>query len=239
MTLAERNISKSINRFPWESSLGEVSADQEDVSEERTGFKTGTFFDCMLGSMPPTLCVPAYELEIALRFLRLGYLASAGMTDFQQVSHHGAWEREYKERIMARLEDAASAGNERDFLEALKEVEWRNRTPGDFTRAIQLAFKVGAHLAAGQLSVEGAKYHPDDPEIQKYARVLAPPKVVSRRLPPNVSRKANRDWLMAHSGEYKGQWVAVRNGELLGEAKSLKELVEKIGNTEDVLLTRA
>jgi hypothetical protein len=239
MTLAERNISKRIDRFPWESPLGEVSVNQEEISEEQTSYQTGTLFDCMLGSMSHTPCIRVDELESFLRLLRVRHLAFDVVNDFQQVAYHGLWERENKAPAMARLEDAASTGEKREFLEALNEIEWQDRTPEDFLRAIQLAFKVGAHLAARQLSVEGTKHYPADPEIRKYARVLAPPKVVSRKVPPDPTRRANREWLTAHSGDYKGQWVAIRNGKLLGAAKSLRDLIERIGNKEDVLLTRA
>lgn len=149
------------------------------------------------------------------------------------------WEHREQERAMARLEDAAKAKDEHAFLEAFKDIEWRNRPPTDFIRAARLALKAGVYAAAYQVSAEGAKYHPDDPEIQKYARVLAPPKVVSNTVSPDSTLKANREWLEAHEGEYRGQWVAIRDGELLGTANSLKELSRQVGNVKDALLTRA
>lgn len=118
-------------------------------------------------------------------------------------------------------------------------MTWRNRPPADFVRAVHLALKAGAYLAACRISAEGAKHHPEDSEVQKQARVLAPPTVISGRIPPDPARKANRRWLEAHGNEYRGQWVAVRDGELLGAAKSPEELVEQVGDTKDVMLTRA
>lgn len=127
------------------------------------------------------------------------------MADLQQVFHVGYWQHDKQATAMTRLEDAAEARDEHAFLEALKDIEWRDRPSEDFIRAVQLALKVGAHLAARQISAEGAKCHPGDAEIQKYARVLAPPRVVSKKAPPDPGRKASREWLMAHSGEYSGQ----------------------------------
>lgn len=150
-----------------------------------------------------------------------------------------SWEHKEQEQALARLEDAANAKDEHAFLEALKEVEWRNRPPTDFTRAAKWALKAGAYKAAYQISAEGAEHHPDDPEVQKYARVLAPPKAVAGKKSPESGHKANREWLKEHGSEYSGQWVAVRDGELLGASKSLKELAERMGDTRDVLLTKA
>lgn len=143
------------------------------------------------------------------------------------------------EEPLTHLEVAAEARDERAFLEALEAITWQNRPPADFVRAVRLALKSGAHLAARRISVEGAKYYPDDPEVQKQARVLAAPRVVSGHVPPDPARKANREWLEAHGGEYRNQWVAVRNGKLLGAANSPEELVERVGSTKGVLLTRA
>ncbi len=184
-----------------------------------------------------------FELEqaearrLAWKLLR-GCRANTDLSTLEEVLRV-FWEHREQEKAMSRLEDAANARDEHAFLEALEEVEWRGRPPADFTRAAKRALKAGAYKAAYQISVQGAEYHPDNQEVQKYARVLAPPKVVSRDMPPDPARKANREWLKAHSGEYSGQWVAVRNGDLLGATKSLKELTEQVGDTEGVLLTRA
>lgn len=141
---------------------------------------------------------------------------------------------------MARLKNAAKAGDERAFLDALKLITWQNRTPTDFMRAVRLALEAGAHLAARQLATEGAERHPNDPQLQKYACLLAPPKVVPSKVRSDrEQRKANREWLKVHGGEYRGQWVAVHNGELLGASDSLEELTKRVGDTGGVLLTRA
>jgi len=96
-----------------------------------------------------------------------------------------------QERVMTRLEDAVEVDNELAFLESLKDVEWWSRPPGAFMHAIQLALTVGAHSAARQISAEGVKWHPQHPEISKYARILAPPRVVSKDMPIDPSRRAN------------------------------------------------
>jgi hypothetical protein len=135
------------------------------------------------------------------------------------------------------LEDAAKRGDERAFLCTLDQTDWLNKSAEDYVYAIQLALQAGAHLAARRIANDGLSQYPQNATLQKYARGLAPPVVVARNLPANPTLRANREWLKTHSEEYRGQWVAVRNGELLGAASSLKELTERIDRT-NTLFTR-
>jgi len=135
------------------------------------------------------------------------------------------------------LESAAKAGDHGAFLLQLSAINWRGRPPGEFVRVIQLALDVGLRLEARQLAAKGVAWHPDHKELQKYARVLAPPRVVRSGLPPDPTLKANSDWLVANRARYSGQWVAIRNGELLGAAASADELTQQIGNKTGALLT--
>jgi hypothetical protein len=43
-----------------------------------------------------------------------------------------------------------------------------------------------------------------------------------------------REWLNEHWGEYWGEWVAVRDGKLLGHASTLAELEEKVGDIRKI-----
>ena len=142
---------------------------------------------------------------------------------------------------MACLEVAAKAGNEAAFLRALKDVVWQDRSLTDFVRAIRLALEAGAHLAAHQISIEGMKHHPDSAEIQRYAHLLAPPKVTSVDAPPNPNQGANLNWLKVNADEYRGKWVAIKDGKLLASADAYQELVGKVGETKGtgILLTKA
>ena len=228
---------REINKYPWEPPYGGMLAcEEENIDLEQTKLKDAQFFGCKLSSKPHAIRMRVDKP--GLTFLFLSHTPDATI-DLQQVFSQGSWEYDEQEHTLSRLEDAAEAHDRGAFLEALQDIEWRDRPPMDFTRAIQLAFRVGAHLAARQISAEGARHHAEDAEIQKYARVLAPPRVISKSVPSDPARKANREWLTAHSGEYKGQWVAIRNGELFGAANSLKELVESIGSTKGILLARA
>lgn len=140
--------------------------------------------------------------------------------------------------LMGFLEGTAESEDESAFLSIAKAIDWTARPPEDLLRGVHLALRVGAFSLARELSTEGARQYPHNPELQKYARVLAPPKVVRSDLAPTPSVKANRNWLKEHVQSYKGRWVALRNGELKGVANSLDELVEQFGDTKGMLLTR-
>jgi hypothetical protein len=143
-----------------------------------------------------------------------------------------------KDDALARMESAATAGDERAFLSAKDEVDWEARPAIDFLRAVQLALSAGAHMAARNLATQGAARYPDDANLQKYAWLLAPPRVLRSDAPPHPGLRANRDWLMAHGNEYRGRWVALHQGELLGVSDSLVALKELIGDTSNILLTK-
>jgi hypothetical protein len=138
---------------------------------------------------------------------------------------------------MAGLKAAAEAGDEDSFLVALKNLDWQTRPAKDYIHAMCLALQAGAHQAARRLSAEGIECFPDNSELQKYARVFAQPKVTSNSLPPDLTLKTNREWLLNNRELYRGKWVAVRNGQLLGTAQSLQDLIEQIGVTKGTLLT--
>jgi hypothetical protein len=111
-----------------------------------------------------------------------------------------------------------------------------NRT--DFLAAIQSALAVGAFLVARQLSALGTEQYPEHPRLRNYAHILAPPKVIQRDLPPDSTLFANRDWIMTHRTEFQGQWVALRNGELLGAADSLDVLTQAVPVAKGILFTK-
>jgi len=131
--------------------------------------------------------------------------------------------------VLARLEEAANNGDESDFLKNLEGIGWGDKPAVEFVRAIKLAFKAGAFRAALYIASEGVKHHPDSADLQKYIRVLNPSQPAVAEPTTTVSPQANREWLKEHSHEYKGMWIAIRDGELLGASQTLGSLVEEVG----------
>lgn len=139
---------------------------------------------------------------------------------------------------MLRLIQSADDGDEYTFIEVANSISWVNRPASDLLRGIQLAFQAGAHIYARRLTIIGRERYPENRDLQKYATVLAPVDVIERNLPPDPSLKDNRDWLKAHKDEYKGQWVALQQGKLIGASPSLKDLKSTINQTEDILFAK-
>jgi len=69
-------------------------------------------------------------------------------------------------------------------------------------------------------------------------RILAPDKVKSTPRPPDSSVRANRNWFANYSAEYRGQWVAIKDGHLLGAASTLQALKTKVPDWQAATVTR-
>jgi hypothetical protein len=88
------------------------------------------------------------------------------------------------------------------------------------------------------LAAQGAKLYPDHLELRKMANVLAPPRVVDDDISPIPSVRANQVWLRDHGHEYKGQWVALREGTLLAAGATTREIWDRLGSPDGIMLTK-
>ena len=103
-------------------------------------------------------------------------------------------------------------------------------TPTEFLLAADLEINRGDWKAAWELANLGLKQFPDHPKLQKYDRILAPPKITTSREPgghPEI--RANRDWLKQNRVEYRGRWVAIKNGELLAVGHNFNDVAAQVG----------
>ena len=141
-------------------------------------------------------------------------------------------------RGLTALEIAAELGDEEAFVEAASEIDWSQCRATEFVRAVRLALAAGAHLLARHLAMRGTRLYPGHRELEQMARILAPPRVVRTDLPSVPSLRANQAWLQAHADEYRGQWVALRDGVLLARADTARQVRASLESTEGVLITR-
>jgi Arc/MetJ-type ribon-helix-helix transcriptional regulator len=114
------------------------------------------------------------------------------------------------------------------------------QSPDDYLQALAHALRTGEYGRARQVATEGAARYPDHAKLAKSARVLAPPTVraVPASAASRASVKANHAWMKAHWQDYRGQWVAVRDGLLVHAAPSFDDLVAHVGDAHGVLLTK-
>lgn len=143
------------------------------------------------------------------------------------------------DEVWANMEAAAEAADERSFIAAFERIDWELQPPDAVMRAVRLAITADAPLVARKLATEGAHRHPEHAELQKAARILAPPRVIRSDLPPNPGMAHNVRWLKEQGASYRGSWVALREGQLLATADSLQALIERVGKHRDILYTVA
>jgi putative addiction module CopG family antidote len=105
-------------------------------------------------------------------------------------------------------------------------------------QAISNALATGKPGLARQLALNGAKQYPDHEELRKYARVLAPPTLTQVGQIQTPSIRASRQWLRSHWQDYIGQWVAVRDGQLLYASPSFDELSAHVDEAENTFITQ-
>ncbi|MEP7339979.1 MAG: hypothetical protein ABI977_19730 [Acidobacteriota bacterium] len=146
---------------------------------------------------------------------------------------------DWRETIMARLKAAAEETDGAAFQSAYRDLDSEELSAEDYIQVIRLALEVGAYLLSREVSTLAANRYSENAELQKYARILAPAKVIGSSPATGQSIEVNRNWMKSHGAEYRGQWVAILDGQLLGAAKSLDELIATVGRRKDALLTIA
>ena len=81
---------------------------------------------------------------------------------------------------------------------------------------IALARKTLDALSVGQLG---------DPMIMRLRKMLAVP-VTKTSQKRDIDRALDYQWIRDHAEDYRGQWIALDNGQLLAAAASLRELLD-------------
>jgi hypothetical protein len=149
-----------------------------------------------------------------------------------------------QESLLTAIEEAAAREDRHAIITLVKQVDWRNHHPDELIRVIQSCTFLDMVLLARELADEGRRVFPSDKKIEQWAIVLAPAKVIGTRPASGntIGLEASHRWFQNNSSKYKGQWIAVRHGELLGVAPTLKGLYDQIGQdkkTPDTIVVKA
>lgn len=112
------------------------------------------------------------------------------------------------------------------------------RTPESFIEEIQGILNSGTLRGAREVAEQGLALFPGHPELQRLHHALRPFEV---RINPHFrisDPSASYEWIKRHSGEYRGEWVALTKGELVAVGESLEEILEAVRDREatDILL---
>lgn len=103
-------------------------------------------------------------------------------------------------------------------------IDWERQAPEAFVRVIEQALEHGANEIAMRLAAQGTALHPEHARLAAIAQVLAPAVIRPAPAFPTNSLADAQPWLREHAAQYRQQWVALAQGQLLAAAASLREL---------------
>lgn len=127
-----------------------------------------------------------------------------------------------------------------DFTRLVARIDWTTKPAVMIGQVIDMALALDEIGVARQLAQIGIDGYADDKRLNELWRILQPPRVIETNRPPKKGLSATMAWLQAHSHEYSGSWIAVREGTLVGTAPSRKALVAQLDQNIDpanVLIT--
>jgi predicted HTH domain antitoxin len=166
-----------------------------------------------------------FRLEVAVLLLQRGLtVVQASQVAGKPV---GQFEQELAKRNIRHLATAEPNG----------ELDPGDET-GALRRAIQHAIEIADADTARTLIAEGRVRFPDDDWMARAERVMAVPvaRLVDRASVSDA--RADWRWLDEHSEEYRGQWVALKDGGLVAAAPSLEALADAVPDVRDVFVAQ-
>jgi hypothetical protein len=137
-----------------------------------------------------------------------------------------------KGNIADMLEASTGRGDWHVFAEQVEAIDWSALPPSELIQAVKVALNQEWLTSAHTLLERGVALFPENEEIQRINRTLAPPTTHTVRGEPLRGLVASRAWLRRHADAYHGQWVAIYDGQLLAAAPSLEELRARIDPLE-------
>jgi hypothetical protein len=102
------------------------------------------------------------------------------------------------------------------------------RTPESFLEEMERIFNSGTLRGAREVAEQGLALYPDHPELRQAHYALRPFEVRSNPRFKIADPSASYDWIKNNSGKYRGQWVALSNGELVAAANSLDQILQAV-----------
>lgn len=127
------------------------------------------------------------------------------------------------------------------FVGAIRRMSWEHQPADTIARAIDLALSLDLPKRAAEAARAGLAQFPDDLRFRQASRVLELPVVRSTPSQHAGGLSASQAWLRDHADPYRGQWVVVREGHLLGAAPdlgSLRTLIERENDPATTIITR-
>jgi hypothetical protein len=106
--------------------------------------------------------------------------------------------------------------------------------PGLVTEHIEITYRVALSLMEREQITLARKTldalpvgRLGDPIIIRFRKMLTIP-VTKTSQKRDIGRSLDYQWIRDHAQDYRGQWAALNNGQLLGAAASLRELLDRV-----------
>lgn len=134
--------------------------------------------------------------------------------------------------LMESLAEAAKVYDNDTFIELIRDVDWSQRTIEELYQTSKLALKMGMSLLTKKLVKKGMELAPDHAEFQRLHNLFFP-KNPSRRVKgtPIKGFKESVEWLEKNAHMYRGKWIGVNQGKLVGVTDTYEELCAIIDNS--------
>lgn len=126
-----------------------------------------------------------------------------------------------------------------EFIRSVDTIDWSSKSASFFKEGIKHVLSADAVQLARELSQLAVQIHPHDEDIIHLNKVISPPQIVRGRKTTESDITPTMEWLKNNAQDYRGNWIAVQSGKLIGMAKSHQALLEKLGDVpqNDVLIT--
>jgi hypothetical protein len=131
-----------------------------------------------------------------------------------------------------RYELAATLANDQEFSLL---AYWPDTAQTEFDITFDLDSPIPIETNIDDRFLEPAQQY--FPKIREVYNHLNSPKVTVHPAQSGDQILANNQWLKDHQAQYRGRWVALRNGHLMADAASVADLLQHIDSTENTLLT--
>ncbi|MEM7537110.1 MAG: hypothetical protein AAF639_33360 [Chloroflexota bacterium] len=142
--------------------------------------------------------------------------------------------------LIQELMETAETQSGRAYRRIMKQTDWYLANADQLDKAISASLAFVDLQQAEHLSKIGLERFPKNNVFIRIQPLFspAPARVVKRRWEPNTpgALQASAKWIREHNDEYEiGHWLAVKDGELIADAPTLKEfdeLIESLGGEE-------
>lgn len=141
-------------------------------------------------------------------------------------------------KLVRLLQSKAKQGSQ-PFAQTVQSIDWSLQSPELFLQAIDLALALEMTTIATQLAKNGFRQFPNHVRLQSARAVLSSARAYTVPATNDEGISHSMREVNIQAEKYRGQWVALKDGEVLAAAATLKTLHEQFEvDDRSVLITK-